>query len=59
MVVVLYVLLFRDIFLQYFCFMFNIIDLVAYKWYHSTFLGRYCVLIFFFRVDICSNVFKL
>jgi hypothetical protein len=32
--------------------------LVYYKWYQSTFLSRKCGLIFFFRVETYSDIFK-
>ena len=41
----------------YLCFAY-ILYLVYYKWYQSTFLGRKCGLIFFFRVEMYSDVFK-
>jgi hypothetical protein len=41
----------------YFCSAY-ILYLVYYKWYQSTFLGRKCGLIFFFRVETYSDVFK-
>jgi hypothetical protein len=41
----------------YFCSAY-ILYLVYYKWYQSTFLVRKCGLIFFFRVEMYSSVFK-
>jgi hypothetical protein len=42
-----------------FLFSANIIDLVPYKWYQSTFLGRKLWVNFFFRVETYSGILKL
>jgi hypothetical protein len=52
-VVVSSIVLFHCYSLQYFMFHAIIIDLVPYKWYQSTFLGRKLwVNFFFFRVEM-------
>jgi hypothetical protein len=44
--------------LAFYLFSAYILYMVYYKWYQSTFLGRKCGLIFFFRVETYSDIFK-